>query len=88
MPLYGYFQNFGVAGFEGGGDNKDQEPLDDITKTAFGDVAAFQFGTGYYSNDGGTPWGAYYSGINAASFLVVADFVKEVTDYVNENLEL
>ena len=72
MPAHGYFQNFGVTGIDRTGFG-----LDDITSAAFEGKTEFQFGT-----DNKHP------GINAASFLVVADFVKEVTDYVNENLEL
>ena len=89
MPEHGYFQNFGVESFDKKGKNTTQNPIDELTASAFGSApnTKFAFGTGNYSK-GGRPWGAYYSGLNAQDFMQLDLFVEQVADYVNENLEL
>ena len=89
MPEHGYFQNFGVVSYEGKGDNKDQETIDEATAEAFGSSpnTYMKFGTGNYST-GGRPWGAYYSGLNAKRFFDIEEFTDQVAEYVQENLEL
>lgn len=96
MPEHGYFQNFGVVAYENGKRlsnrgklQSDQEPLDEATAEAFGAApgSLMQFGTGNYWK-GGPPWGAYYTGINAKRFLNIEQFIDQVVDYVNNNLEL
>ena len=75
MPEHGYFQNFGVNGKV----RTDSTELDKDTADAFGksEGYVFEFGT-----TNGHP------GINPASFLVMEEFLQEVADYVNQNLEL
>jgi len=87
MPEHGYFQNFGVKGTEDKGTT--QVGVDEATATAFRAApgSTFAFGTGNYAR-GGKPWGAYYSGITAQQFLVMNDFIDQVAEYVNQNLEL
>jgi hypothetical protein len=87
MPAHGYFQNFGVEGVKDKGTT--QMGIDELTAEAFESSpdSTFKFGTGNYDN-GGKPWGAYYSGFSAQDFMQLELFVDQVVDYVNQNLEL
>jgi len=87
MPEHGYFQNFGVKGVKDKGTT--QMGIDELTASAFNasPESTFAFGTGNYDR-GGSPWGAYYSGLNAKDFMQLDLFVDQVVDYVNQNLEL
>lgn len=72
MLDYGAFQNYGVKSYEGKGDNDDQD-----IPTGFA-TQKYQFGTGNFSQ-GGRPWGAYYSGLNAKRWFNINDMTNEVT---------
>jgi len=87
MNEYGYFQNYGVLGVKDRGTV--QLGLEEPVANAFGaeEEDTMRFGTGNYSN-GGRPWGAYYSGLDAKDFIKLELFIDRVKELVNQNLEL
>ena len=83
MNYYGVFQNYGVKGFR-----SSRTPVNTPEAgLTLGNVAVdrerFQFGTGNFDN-GGRPWGAYYTGIRARSFFSVTDIQNELVEFIQE----
>tara|TARA_R110000772_G_scaffold77311_5_gene166620 strand:+ start:1725 stop:2198 length:474 start_codon:yes stop_codon:yes gene_type:complete len=85
MPAHGWFQEFGVTSYQGKGRNDGIAIDNPLVSEAFRGADKFQFGTGAWGS--GKPWGAYYSGLNAQQFLRIDQYIQQVTDYINNNLE-
>lgn len=84
MLSYGVFQNYGVLGV-----NSSRIPVNvPEAGLSLGSVAIeqerFRFGTGNFDN-GGRPWGAYYTGIRARSFFSITDITNELTQFIVDN---
>ena len=84
MLSYGVFQNYGVLGV-----NSSRQPTfvpeAGLSIEGFGITQEkFQFGTGNFDN-GGRPWGAYYTGIRAQSFFSITDITNELTQFIADN---
>jgi len=87
MLGYGVFQNYGVLGTK-----SSRIPVNvPEAGLTLGNVAVdrerFQFGTGNFDN-GGRPWGAYYSGIKAQSFFSITELTQELTQFIQDNTEI
>ena len=84
MLSYGVFQNYGVLGV-----NSSRFPVN-VPEAGLSlgtrpvDQERFQFGTGNFDN-GGRPWGAYYTGIRAQSFFSITDITNELTQFIADN---
>ena len=83
MLSYGVFQNYGVLGVD-----SSRFPVNvPEAGLSIGSHAVeqqrFQFGTGNFDN-GGRPWGAYYTGIRARSFFSITDITNELTQLITE----
>ena len=85
MNYYGVFQNYGVAGTKSSKIpvNRPEAGLS-IGSTVI-DQQPFSFGTGNF-NQGGKPWGAYYTGIRATSFFSISDIADELENIIINNI--
>ena len=87
MNYYGVFQNYGVV--SAGSTSKIPVNVPEAG-LSIGNTAVnqerFRFGTGNFDN-GGRPWGAYYSGLRAQSFFSITDITNELTQVIQDNTE-
>lgn len=87
MLGYGVFQNYGVLGTKSSRIPVNVPEAGLTLGNVNVDRERFQFGTGNFDN-GGRPWGAYYSGIKAQSFFSITELTQELTQFIQDNTEI
>lgn len=88
MPEYGFYLNYGVQGLKNSTEQFGvKEP--DAQFLGVSEGYKFRFGTGNSArNEPPKYWGIHYPGIQGRQFFDVEEIIDQVTQIVNQNLEL